>query len=220
MKRVAMSGLLAIILSAFLGLNVGAQMLVRYYIIPIEEVGSARGPKYLKWRFGTGTLDVQWSCKDFGATNQMLCAVNAEQVDHDVLLAQGDIVKIPANLDSNVTAAALPTVRAELEALGVPGNWITTLHTYREVVRFVAGLFLFAQRHHDLYNQEIRPVGIDLGDTWGDLSAAWRENLQLTADSFEYDYSGVNASMPLRVILKSLGDQWGVQPIYFGFTTL
>lgn len=199
---------------------VGAQMLIRYYIIPIETIGSARGPKYLTWRFGTGTLDVQWSCKDFGATNQMLCAVNADQTDHDVLLAQSDVVKIPQNLDGNVTAGALSTVRAELEALGVPGNWITTSHTYREVVRFVAGLFLFAQRHHEMHNQEIRPAGVDLGDTWGDLSAAWRENLQLTADSFEYDYSGVNASTPLRVILKSLGDQWGAQPIYFGFTTL
>ena len=194
--------------------------IIRYYIIPIEDVSSARGPEYLKWRYGSGTLDVEWSGKDFGVIDQMLCAVNAEQVDHDVLLAQGDVVKIPVNLDNNVAAGALASVRSELENLGIPGNWITTAYTYREILRFVAGLFFFAQRHHGLHNQELRPFSVDLDDVWSDLPLVWRANLRLTADSFGYDYSAVTGSTTLRAVLKSLGDQWGNTPIEFGFTTL
>jgi len=220
MKKIV-PGVIVVLVLLLVSIPLEAQeMIIRYYILPIEEIGNARGPKYLKWRFGTGTLDVQWSCKDFGLTNQMLCAVNAEQVDHDVLLAQTDIVKIPANLDNNVTTGALSATREALEDLGIPGNWINTSHTYRDVVRFVAGLFFFAQRHHALHGQEIKPSGLNLNNTWSDLSSAWRQNLRTTADTFEYNYSNVTGSTTMRIILKSLGDQWGNTPIEFGFTTL
>lgn len=196
-------------------------MEIRFYLIPIEMINAGRGPKYIKWRFNPDGLDVQWSMKDFGSLDIGLIAVNADQADHDILSAAEDVTAIPANLDNNIPAGALNTVRAELEALGIPGNWVGTSNTYREVVRFVAGLFQFAQRHAGLHDsQQIRPTNVNLSNTWSDLPAQWRSNLQATADSFGYDYSGVTGATTLRVVLKALGDQWADTPIHFGFISL
>ena len=41
-------------------------MAARFYFLPIEVIGTARGPKYLKWRFSTGGIDCKWSMKDTG----------------------------------------------------------------------------------------------------------------------------------------------------------
>ena len=48
--------------------------MVRFYLVPVEIINEIyRGPKYLIWRFGTGTLDIgKWSAMDYGFVPTML----------------------------------------------------------------------------------------------------------------------------------------------------
>ncbi len=195
-------------------------MTVRFYLIPIDVVNNRRGPKYLKWRENPTGLDVPWSMMDYGLVNTALVAADVTSPQHNQLAQEVDVTAIPANIDDTVSTQALATVRSELEALNIPGNWVTTSHTYREILRVVAGLFQFAQRHHGLHNKIVLPNENNMDQNWGDLPAAVRSELAATADSFGYDTSGVTASTPIRAILKNLADQWGEQEFNMGITTL
>ena len=52
-------------------------MTVQFYLLPLDQIGQARGPAYLKWRYRDG-LDCHWSVKDFG--------------DHPISIVASDIV--------------------------------------------------------------------------------------------------------------------------------
>jgi len=149
-----------------------------------------------------------------------LVAADVTTQQHNALAAHTDVTTIPANIDGNISAGALTAVKAALEALRIPGNWVTTSHTYRQVLRMVAGLFQFSKRHFKLHSKILIPTANNMDQTWGDLPLLVRQELQATADSFGYDYSGVTGSTTIRTILKSLADQWGDQPIDMSVTVL
>lgn len=195
-------------------------MTVRFYLVPIEIVGSARGPKYFKWRFCQDcTLDVPRSAMDYGLRPIMLVAADVSAEQHTFLAGQPDVTTVPANIDNNVSAAALPAVQSALEGLKVPGNWVTTGHAYREVLRAVAGLFQFAQRHHALHAEMLVENNVNLDLTWADVPQAKRQRVQETADSLGYDTSPVTGSWTLRETLKHLADLWGESEFHFGSLT-
>ncbi len=202
-------------------------MTIRYYLLPVEEVQQGgilfRGPKYLRWRFGTGTIDPingegQWL--DYGLRPVMLACANVTNPDHTVLAAALDVTDVPLNIDNTITAGALVAVQDALENIKVPGTWVTTSHTYRQVLRAVAGLFAFAQRYHEMHNEQLIENAVNLGTLWQDIPLAKRQRIQATADALGIDYSPVTGTWTIRQILKFLADFWQATPFNFGFTTL
>lgn len=197
-------------------------MAIRYMLMPLTVTPEGRrGPKYLKWRDNPSGLDVPWSIFDFGLLAQCIAVCDVTTAQFGALDANADVFGVPANLDNNITAAALPTVQAALEAVRIPADWVQAGATsYRELMRTICGLAQFAQKHHGLHNQYIMPDAINLDQTWGDLPLGWRQNLQATADALHYDYSQVAAGTKIRAVLKSLASQWGNTPFFFGLATL
>jgi hypothetical protein len=59
----------------------------RFYVLPIEQVGNRRGPKYLKWRYDPDPpgLDVIWNMMDYGLLPTALVVVDAPDEQHAVL---------------------------------------------------------------------------------------------------------------------------------------
>lgn len=198
-------------------------MATRFYILPIEVVGgNRRGPKYLKWRFDPDPpgIDCQWSMKDYGLIDAALVAADVTQTQHEQLAAEVDVAAPPADIDQNVSDIALPTVVSVLESLRIPAGWITTSHTYRELLRMVGGLFMFAQRHHGIHNEALIDNQAQLDLRWNQIPQARQQRIMTTADAMGYDYSAIQPNWLIRQILKHLGDQWADTPILFGFTTL
>lgn len=192
-------------------------MTVRFYLLPIETTGNTRGPKYFKWRFCQDcTLDVPRSTKDYGLRPTALVAADVTPEQHTFLAGQPDVTSVPANIDNNISAAALLTVRSALEGLKVPGNWVTTGHTYREVLRAVAGLFQFAQRHHALHGEMLVESNVNLDLVWSEVPASKRQRVQETADSLGYDTSPVTGAWTLRETLQYLANLWGEASFQFG----
>lgn len=191
---------------------------VRFYIMPIEVVNETkRGPAYLKWRFNPDGVDAPWSMKDFGFQDTCIVAADVTAAQHQTLVANSDVVAAPANIDNIIdTVAKRDNVRDKLEDLNVPAGWVQTGMSYREVLRPVTHLFMFAQRYHALTGRKMVEPGYNLNTRISDLPLEVRQGLQQAADDLGYDTSGIAGSWLYRRGLKHLGDQWGESPVIFG----
>jgi hypothetical protein len=186
----------------------------RLYAIPIIGTGSSRldprRPNYVE------ALGIAWSMMDYGSLPTGLVAADVTQAEHDALAANADVDPFAADLDTALGAAST-TVRSRLEANRIPTQWVTGATTYRELARFVAGLFQFAQRHTGLHAEDIIGSGA-LDSRWRDLAAAQQARIQATATSFGYTLTA-GQNTPMRDVLTQMSNQWGAQPFYLGGMT-
>jgi hypothetical protein len=200
---------------------------IRLYVLPMERTVTARGPKYLSWR-GDPTPDANvgetaWNILNYGLYDWGIAAVEASDPVHTTLAAMPDVQQIPANLASTVGQANCDTVRAFLESVALPGQWVQNGTTWREVVRTVCGMVLFGQRY-DGIRQQADPgapafgsqIEGNLAVQWGNIPQAIRDAVLATGLTFNYDMSFIADTTLVRAILKQLADLWGDQPVYFG----
>ena len=188
---------------------------VRFYFVPKIGDGLTREtafrPKYVDpGELGIG-LDIQgaWSGMDYGPESVFLLAIDVTTEQHNALSAQTDVLAVPA-LDNTVSAVALPTVQAKLEAMNIPSEWVDTGITYRRVLRTVVKIIQFAQRYYGMFhgaNDRLFGSGVTLDTQWNQLSPGARARVRAAADSLGLDYSGVTNTMTLRQILRLVGDQ-------------
>src|ERR1041385_5856537 len=112
---------------------------MRYYVVPRVGDGlstaTAFRPKYTDvdslragWNVGT------WRGLDYGLENLCVIALDLSPADHADLAAQADVLAVPDPLTTTVTAGALATVKAKLEAANLPADWVTAGMTYRQVL--------------------------------------------------------------------------------------
>lgn len=188
----------------------------RFYLLPIETVSAARGPKYLKWRFGPDGLDVTWAGMDYGLMPVMLVAADVDEAQHAEISEHEDVIAVPANIDANITAQALPAVEAALEALHIPADWVTTAYTYRQILRGVAGLFQLAQRYHGRGLGRLIEQGVSLETRINQLPAGLVQNLNETAQSLGWSTDGIAGTWRLRRALMFLAQQWGEATFHMG----
>lgn len=199
---------------------------VQFYLLPIDiwidpENGDAyRGPSYLKWLGNPEGLDVRWSCKDYGLINEMVCAVNGEQADHDYLGAQGDVYQFPANLDVAMSQEERSAIAAYLEGAYIPADWLSPADTFRTALRTVTGMFLFMQRLTAITGDTPLDWGVGLNDQFRTLDQVHQDAIVQTFTDLGYDDSVIRDNWTLRIILKNAADQWGETPVLFGFVTL
>ena len=136
--------------------------MLRFYIIPIDSVqgGKYKGPKYFKWRFNPDGIACKWNFMQYGLMPLgIILAHDIEDADNAYLESQDDVTALPLNIDNNISAGAVPIVQAELEALHIPAMWVNTTHTYRYILKIVAGLFQFAQRYKGQHARKLIEAG-------------------------------------------------------------
>lgn len=194
--------------------------MLRFYIMPIVFTNNTRGPKYLKWRRHPDGVGCQWSMKDYGLIDAALVACNLMQEQHEQLVAEPDVAAAPEDIDQNISEIAIPRVQQVMEALRIPADWVDSTYTYRQILRMIGGLFLFAQRHYGMHNEQLIDSTAQLDLRWNQIPLERQRRIMATADELGYDYGAVANQWLVRRILKHLGDQWGETPILFGFVTL
>lgn len=202
-------------------------MALRFYLIPIESVQvgdiTARGPKYLQWRFDPdppALVTATYGFMDYGLMPVALVAADVTNGQHNSLNAQTDVVTTPLNIDNTIGAGSIATVRSRLEDLKIPGNTVQATDTYRNALRVVAGVFQFAQRFHGLYGRSIFDEVTGLNTTWGELSTEFQNELLATAQSMNIDTSGLTSSTTMRQIMRRMADAWEDVTFEFGGFTL
>lgn len=195
-------------------------MTIRYYVLPIQQIGNARGPKYFKWRDNPTGIVCPWSMKDYGSINQAVVCADIAAQDHTSLAANADVLSVPVNIDQTLNTNAVTAAVTFLEAYNIPAGWVTTGLTYRTVLRTVTAFFLFMQRVTVILGRaiELPPNWLNLQEQ--NIPADIRNALAQTASEFEFDYSAVTGTTTMRQILKHMADAWGSTSILFGLATL
>ncbi len=186
-------------------------MATRFYLVPKVGTGipgdnDPYRPKYFLDALGRGVIAGQVSSMDYGLEPVFLVAADVTPADHATLIANTDVVALPANLDAAV-GVNLATVTAKVDALGFPSDWVSAVTTYRQIVRVLTQCIQFAQRLHGQENVRMLPVGITLNSRVSDLSPAQRQRLANVIGTFGGTASEITGAMTLRAALKTLADQ-------------
>jgi len=202
-------------------------MTARVYVLPMVEtlIGAItyRAPKYLGGRNNpplAGLENISYACMPYGMQPVCLLIADVTVAQHNLLTANSDVLAAPQNIDNNLTAGAVTTVKNFLESLHIPAGWVTTAHTYRDVLRLVGWLFQFMQRVHGIFQEKLFVAPNTLSTTYGQLSAGMQAALLQAAQSFAFNTTGLQAGTTLRVILKNLADQFNDRPLDSGLLVI
>ncbi len=177
-------------------------MATQLYIMPITGAGTQANPRQPKYA-STDLSGADWTGMDFGNEPVMIVAT----ATNAALSAESDVLTIPLNLDQNLTADAVTTAETYLENLPLPGDWITTSMTYRQVVRTVCQFFMLWQRCQGLGLARLFTGGVTLSTTFGSLPAATRTLLLNAANSLSLDTSSLTGTSTMRQIFKAVAPQ-------------
>lgn len=190
---------------------------MKIYLIPIEQVGNARGPEYFVWRFDANPLSIncRWNMMDYGFINVgLIVAHDITPADHAALILNSDVYAFPDNLDQPINDKAV--IDVFFEGINLPTDWTTPSTTYRELLRKTAGLMQFNQRYSGISGgQSIFGNGITLESNYNDLSAQQKTWFNSTLVSFGW-LGGVQGNPKLRALAKQASDLWGNAPFILG----
>jgi hypothetical protein len=181
-------------------------MAFRYYLLPKVTAPSPSGPWNATWPAYLQDANVTvWSAMDYGLEPVMLVRADVTNAQHNAITANADADAFPTNLE-NTLGANVGTVETQLEAKGIPGDWVTAGMTFRAVLRWVARLFCIAQRLNGRAGLRLLSDQT-LSSTVGDLPIAKRQALNEAAQSLGLDTSSITLAMTIRQALKILGNQ-------------
>jgi hypothetical protein len=134
------------------------------------------------------------------------------------LRAQADVYAFDTNSDNlnlEIGGAAVVGLRAALESVNLPGQWVSANNSYQEMLRSTFGAFQFAQRVYGISGLSLVPTGTNLSTQWGVLPNDNRTAIIAAMNSFGYSQDWT-ATTPFRNVIKSLADQWGAEPFFIG----
>lgn len=186
-----------------------------FYLVPVEQVGSARGPEYFRWRFDPDpdSITARWGAADYGfLPSMLLLAFDMSQADHDALCANVDVYCFPDNIDAAITD---PNIDTFFEGLNIPTNWLTPSTTYRELLRSSMGMFQYNQRFsaqcgHTLLGEG----GYTLDQRWNELTA--QDQACFDAVSASFGLPSVTGNPQLRSLVKRVDAYWQSQTFFLG----
>lgn len=194
---------------------------IRYYIMPIVKIGIYRIPKYLKFRdIQDGVAPSKKTTVYYGILPVCAFAAELDQAAHDSLVAHADVAATPEDIDQYIGVGAIPQVQNVLEALFIPADWIDTTFTYRQILRMIWGLFVFAGRYRRVYGEALVDNQAQLDLVWADVPVDRRNKVIAIADEQGIDYSAVDGTWTVRRTLKLLADHWQNTEWKLGFTSL
>lgn len=171
-------------------------------------------PKYTDpGDLGAG-LDIKgYSVKDYGYEKSCLLIAELSPEQRTAVQAQIDTLVLPFDLDVTISAIALPSIQAKLEALNLPGTYITTEYTVRQIVRGFRKLFTFMEVWQGMFPEGLFTDGVTLDTRINQLTAIKRTRLLAVSDALALDRSGVTNTMMLRQALREVGDQLPNEPL-------
>jgi hypothetical protein len=194
--------------------------MLRVYLMPLQVTAqNQRGPAYIKWRFNPGGIDCQWELSDYGAQAVCLVVADLDQAQHEALVANLDVLAVPENLDANVSSLAVPIIQSAFEALNIPGDWVNTTQTYRQIVKMCNAVFAIARQVLALGFEPIFQ-GRTLSTRINQLPVALRNGLVQACQDLGADTTSIVGSTTLRQALNIVGQQVANLPANIGSIVL
>lgn len=149
----------------------------RFFIIEMVQTVSGlsvyRSPKHFKGRVVAGDPELNGCIgyyNDYGSIDQTIVYVPNIQPSHEAYLdGLPDVLSIPANLDTVITAGQVGNIRSALQAREISGNWINAGDTYRQAIRETLWVFQFMQEYTQFAGFNPLEHGVNLGATIGSV---------------------------------------------------
>jgi hypothetical protein len=175
-------------------------------LIPSPK-GDGRMPKYFNLINSNG---LDWNGWSYG--NEPHCLVGVLDVPPAVdatLVADSQVFKLPDNLDTTIgSTSTRNTVRTRLEQDELPGQWVQTTTTYREIVRVVGACCRFAESYEYMGLGPWFSGTVHIASTFSALTAAQQQGIRDTAASLGLDQTIIIGTNTIRDVLKNLADQY------------
>lgn len=188
--------------------------MARVYLVPKigdgQSPDTAFRPKYTDLdSLGAGwNLNGRWTSLDYGAENLFMLVAQVTAEEHTLLNAQTDVLAVP-DLDNQVSGPAIPVIESKLEAANLPGDWVNTSMTYRQVCKRVRKIVSFMQRYFGEYADSIFAGGLTLDTRINQIPQARRQRMATVAGTLGLDTSGLGGTTTIRQALRILADQIG-----------
>jgi hypothetical protein len=179
-------------------------MAVRIYIVPIIGTGTNTDPYRPKY---VSDYPIQWGAMDYENHGWMLVAADVDSATHAVISGNSDVYSLPQDLDANLTSGQVTSVQNKLEAINIPGDWISSAKTWKQVIKLVAAIITLARRFYGENKEAIFTSGINLDMPISSLSSDKRQKLNGAAQSLGFDTSSIRGSDTLRTALRILAQQ-------------
>lgn len=181
-----------------------------FYIVP--KIGSGASvtdphrPKYFSqidaatWPTMAGVL---FSGMPYGLEPVYLVGANVTAPQATFLAGQGDVYAVPS-LNSQVGGnPTLNQIRTRLEGLGIPGSWVASTTTNRQLLGRLGRVMQIAQRLHGRHNKRVLD-GVSLDSNLTQTSLTELSNV---GQSLGLDVSGLSTAITVRAAILLLADQ-------------
>ena len=187
----------------------------RFYVMPFEIIDGSWGARHHPfWNDASqGSGTVRTTMIRYGDEEWGLVRVRPEPtgIDHTTVTADPQVFALPVNLQNNI-AGNRALVESRLEAVNIPGTWVTANMSWRtfllHLIKYLKFLkWLRVERQFNA-TRKIFHSGRTLDTTWSQLSVQAQTQLRNTADRFNLDYSSVTGSTTIRDMLILVVQQW------------
>ena len=196
-------------------------MAVRLYFLPVEHLTAPAYeiPKYVPHRHRAATTGLEglvWAWVTYLLEDVGLLAADVTPAQHTILNGQSDVIAVPVNLDTTLSAGAVTVAQTQLETWRIPNAWVSTALTYREVLRTIYAMWRVHNRYVGRTEGRLFGGAVTLDTTLGELPAAARQRLADAASDFGVDTSAATGATTLRQALKAFADQVADQTFQVG----
>jgi hypothetical protein len=197
--------------------------LIRFYIVrkvvaAVNGITATRAKYSVPDALGQGWDMHLMDAIDYGLEDVFVVACDLDQTNHQTLAGQADVLAIPSPITNLITAGALPTVQAKLEAGNIPAHYVTTAFTYQQVMATSLRIVTIMQRFRGLFGQ-LFTGGVTLDTTIGALPTNARQALAQAAQELGADTSGITGATLIREALVDVGNQTYPDGLSFGGVT-
>lgn len=210
MKRLLLALVAVLVFSAPV-LAQGEEVALRFYIVPVVQVGIYRSPAHFGGRSNpvdAQLVGVTWGMMDYGLINVGIVGAQVNATQATYLAGLSDIQPVPANIDTVLTTQGqVNTVSNALEAFNIPGTWVNVGDSYRTVMREIAGYFQFMQRLTTITGINPTTLSINLSTRYNQLNATWQNALLQTFSELGYSTAKLSGTSTLRAILRDIASQ-------------
>jgi hypothetical protein len=191
--------------------------MLRIYLLPLEVIGTARGPKYFVWKYNQGNPvhSTEWGLIDYGFEPTCMMVAQVTQADHDFLAVQSDVYAFPENIDATL-GGQVSSLRTAMEAFNIPADWINASKTFREVIHMIAAVCLLMQRIKGILGNwgPFTQGGYSLSTKFSEMSL--NEQGALSVAFGDMGFTSIDPADNLRKLLRDYGDAWAGKRILIG----
>ena len=134
---------------------VATQPLPYYFIVPRIGDGISRETGF-KPEFLSGDSRIpSRSSMNLGLSPHFLTRALITETLRDSIAALADVIAFPLDIDSSILLSEIVKLQSDLEAIGIPADWVTTINSYKDVIKFIAKYAQILQRTDGLFKRKL-----------------------------------------------------------------